>query len=106
MSPRSEVTTLLRLTLSTKLVKLCGVPLFRLRIVVWASLRVSFRFDLSSSNADIDFVFLKLKHHINSDLPDVIHSHSLRVTRVDGKHMVLVQRSETLILDIDGEIVL
>ncbi len=49
-----------------------------------------FRFDLSSSNADIDFVLLKLEHHINSSLPNVIRSYSLRVTRVDGEHMVLV----------------
>jgi hypothetical protein len=60
ISPSSEVTALLRLTFSTKLVKLCGVPLFRLRTVVWASPRTFFRFDLSSSNADIDFVLLKL----------------------------------------------
>jgi hypothetical protein len=65
-----------------------------------------FRFDLSSSNADIDFVFLKLKHLINSGLPDVIRNYSLRVTGIDGEHMVLVQRAETLVLDVDGEIVL
>lgn len=106
MSPSSEVTALLRLTLSTKLVKLCGVSLFRLRDVVYASLRMFFRFDLSSSNADIDFVFLKLKHLINSGLPDVIRNYSLRVTGIDGEHMVLVQRAETLVLDVDGEIVL
>lgn len=106
MSPSSEVTALLRLTLSTKLVKLCGVPLFRPRIVVWASLRMFFRFDLSSSNADIDFVLLKLEQHINPSHHDVIHSYSLRITRIDGEHMILVQRFETLILDIDGEIIL
>jgi hypothetical protein len=106
MSPSSEVTALLRLTLSTKLVKFCGVPLVGLRKVVWASLRMFFRFDLSSSNADIDFVLLKLKHHINPGLPNVIHKYSLRITRIDGEYMVLVQRPETLVLDIDGEIVL
>ena len=89
MSP-SEVTALLRLTLSTKLVKVCGVSLFALSVVVRASPRMFFRFDLSSSNADIDFVLLKLEHHINSSLPNVIRSYSLRVTRVDGEHMVLV----------------
>ena len=72
ISPSSEVISPLRLTLSTKLVKLCGVPLFRLCTV--ASLWTFFRFDLSSSNADIDFVLLKLNHRINSDHPDVIHS--------------------------------
>jgi hypothetical protein len=106
MSPSSEVIRPLRLTLSTKLVKLCGVPLFKLCTVVWASLWTFFRFDLSSSNADIDFVLLKLKHRINSGHLDVIHCYSPRVTRIDSENMVLVQRRETLVLDIDGEIVL
>ena len=70
MSP-SEVTALLRLTLSTKLVRLCGVSLFALSVVVRASPRVFFRFDLSSSNADIDFVPLKLKITL---IPDLIMS--------------------------------
>lgn len=65
-----------------------------------------FRFDLSSSNADIDFVLLKLKHHINSGLPNVMSSYSLRVTRIDGEHMVLVQRPESLVLDVDSETIL
>jgi hypothetical protein len=90
MSPSSEVIALLRLTLSTKLVKLCGVSLFAPIVVVRASPRMFFRFDLSSSNADIDFVLLKLKHHINSGVPNVISSYSLRVTRIDGEHVVLV----------------
>jgi hypothetical protein len=106
MSPSSEVTALLRLTLSTKLVKLCGVSFFVLSVVVRASPRMFFRFDLSSSNADIDFVLLKLKHRINSSLPNVMNSYSLRVTRIDGEHMVLVQRRESLVLDVDIEIIL
>jgi hypothetical protein len=59
--PPSEVGAFLRLTLSTKLAKLCVAPPFEIRMVVKASLLTLFRFDLSSSNADIDFVFLKLK---------------------------------------------
>jgi hypothetical protein len=106
MSPSSEVTALLRLILSTRLVKLCGVSFFALSIVVRASPRMFFRFDLSSSNADIDFVLLKLKHHINSSLLDVISRYSLRVTRIDGEHMVLVQCPESLVLDVDREIIL
>jgi hypothetical protein len=106
MSPSSEATALLRLTLSTKLVKLCGVSFFVLSVVVRASPRMFFRFDLSSSNADIDFVLLKLKHRINSSLPNVINSYSLRVTRIDGEHMVLVQRRESLVLDVDIEIIM
>jgi len=60
------VTAFFRLTLSTKLAKLCVVPPFEIRMVVGASPLTFFRFDLSSSNADIDFVFLKLKHHIRT----------------------------------------
>jgi hypothetical protein len=107
MSPASGVTALLRLTLSTKLVKLCGVSLFVLGVVARALLRVFFRFDLSSSNADIDFVLLKLKHHINYfSLPNVVSSYSLRVTGIDGEHMVLVQRPESVVLDVDSEVIL
>lgn len=65
-----------------------------------------FRFDLSSSKADIDFVLLKLRHHINSTCADFIASYSLRVTRINGEYMVLVQRLESLVLDVDSEIVL
>jgi hypothetical protein len=61
-----EVTAFFRLTLSTKLAKLCVVPPFETRMIVGASPLTFFRFDLSSSNADIDFVFLKLKYHIKT----------------------------------------
>ncbi len=107
MPSSSEVTALLRLTLSTKLVKLCGVSFFVLCAVVWASPRMFFRFDLCSSNADIDFVLLKLKHiNSNPGLLDVIISYSLRVTEINSEHMILVQRPETLVLDVDSEIIL
>lgn len=106
MSPSSEVTALLRLTLSTKLVKLCGVSLFALGIVVRASPPMFFRFDLSSSNADIDFVLLKLKHHVKFSPPNVINNYSLRVTGIDGEHMVLMQGLESLVLDVDSEVIL
>ncbi len=107
MSPSSEVTPLLRLTLSTKLVKLCeAVWLFAFSTVVLASPRTFFLFDLSSSNADIDFVFLKLKHDVNSSRRNVVSSCSLRVTRIDGEHMILVHCSEALVLDVDSEIIL
>ncbi len=65
-----------------------------------------FRFDLSSSNADIDFVLLKLKHHIISSLLNIISNYSLRITRIDSEHMVLVQRPESLVFDVDSEIIL
>ena len=66
-----------------------------------------FRFDLCSSNADIDFVLLKLKHiNSNPGLLDVIISYSLRVTGINSEHMILVQRPETLVLDVDSEIIL
>ena len=106
MSPSSEVTTLLRSTLLTKLVKFCVVSLFVLSTVVRPSPGMFFRFDLSSSKADIDFVLLKLRHHISSTRPDFIASYSLRVTRIDGEHMVLVQRPESLVLDVDSKIIL
>jgi hypothetical protein len=61
------VAAFLRLTLSTKLAKLCVVPPFEIRMVGGTPLLTFFRFDLSSSNADIDSVFLKLKHHIKTD---------------------------------------
>ncbi len=64
--PPSEVAAFFRLTLSTKLAKLCVVPPFEIRMVVGDSPLTVFRFDLSSSNVDIDFVFLKLKHHIKT----------------------------------------
>jgi hypothetical protein len=65
-----------------------------------------FRFDLSSSNADIDFVLLKLKCHVNFSPPNVINNYSLRVTRIDGEHMVLMQGLESLVLDVDSEVIL
>jgi hypothetical protein len=61
-----EVTAFFRLMLSTNLAKLCVVPSFETRVVVRASPLTFFHFDLSSSNADIDFVFLKLKYHIKT----------------------------------------
>jgi len=101
------VTIFLRFTLSTKLVKLCGVPLLEVRALVWvASPRTLFRVDLSLSNADIDLVFLKLKPNIKTGLSKIVCEYSPRVTGIDSERMVFMQRPESLVLDVDSEIVL
>lgn len=61
------------LTLSTKLDRVCVLPPWEACSAARAWSPGVFRFDRSSSNADIDLVFLKLRDYISTEPLELTH---------------------------------